>query len=72
MKNSDSNYADAVVTIRVKNLGSWGDECTAGQIRDQAARTAIRKIQSVLHDQDFEIIGNPNVTLITARLNEEA
>ena len=70
MSTDSSSYAEATLTIRIKNIGSWGNECTVGQIRDQAARAAIKKIQSSLDDQAFEIIGRPNITLITSRLNE--
>lgn len=68
--NDNSSYAEVTVTIRVKNIGSWGNDCTVGQVRDQAARTALLKIQNLLeHCEDFEIIDRPNVTLITSRLN---
>ena len=67
MSADSSSYAEATVTIRIKNIGTWGNECTIGQMRDQAARTAIKKIHSSLDDQDFEIIGRPNITLITAK-----
>lgn len=61
-----TSYADVHVTIRIKNCGSWGDECTAAQIRDQATKTALGKLYELRVADQVEIVGEPEVRAIVA------
>ena len=65
-----STFAEATIRVKVMNLGSWGDECTAGQIKDQARRAAMRKLTELLDNVDFEIIGQPEIRMVNASLDE--
>jgi len=65
-----SAYAEAIVKVKVTNLGSWGDECTAGQIKDQARRAAMVKLTELLDNADFEIIGRPEIKMVSANLED--
>lgn len=66
--SDETTYAEATITLRLSNLGTWGDECTAGQIRDQATEAALRMIRQMLLDKaDIKPIEGPVVTMISSR-----
>jgi hypothetical protein len=54
------------VTLSVRNLGSWGPDCTAGQIQKQAVEAARNRVAKLLQGQDeVTLSGVARVTLVT-------
>lgn len=54
------------VTIEVDAGSSWGPDCTVGQIRDQAGREAVARIQNALAaaKTPCAIVGRPAVVSV--------
>lgn len=63
-----TTFADVTMLVRIKNLGSWGDDCTAKQIREQAEKAALGKLKLLIKDKDLEVIGDPDVRAIFSPL----
>ena len=65
MTAKSTAFAAVELMVRVRSLGSWGEEFTVGQIRDQAAKAAVGKLMNaVKRSRDFEIVGTPVVSAI--------
>lgn len=64
-----STSAEATVKIKVISLGQWGDNYTAGEIREEARDEAKRKLTNLFskNTADFEIVGEPEITMIIAK-----
>jgi hypothetical protein len=55
------------VTIRIENLGAWGDECELSQVHKQAKETAIDTVRRAFHStahRGMAIVGEPKVTTV--------
>ena len=57
------------VTIEVGPFGSWGDDCSVGQVKDQAAEDAGRLVLSLCRDASkkgitYRIMSKPVVTVV--------
>lgn len=65
MKKQRTATAVVTLTLEIKVDGSWGDNCTIGQINDQASQEAIGFIRQncqakVVRDR-LKIVGTPKV-----------
>lgn len=58
--------ATAIVTVRIRGLGTWSDDCPMTQVYDQAASAAVGYLRNLAKDTlaRMEIIGEPKVTAI--------
>jgi hypothetical protein len=62
--------ADAVatITVEVRNLGSWGTDCSLEQVHRQAAEAAIGYLRNFDRDSRITVIGQPEIkTVIVER-----
>lgn len=60
-----SATATVRLTVEVRNLGSWGEDCSLKQIREQATREAIQEVRGLLGRSDcIRIVGEPDVSAI--------
>ena len=62
-----SASARVQVTLLVSDLGTWGEDCTVGQIRKQAVEAAHRKVAALIgasgNDlRSIKVSGVPTVT----------
>jgi hypothetical protein len=65
--------ATVTLAVQVTDLGPWDDDCTAGQIRDQAAQEAIGRVSRALQQQHTKctvISGSAKVTMVQTELDE--
>lgn len=65
--------ATVTITVEVKDLGPWADECTAEQIRDQASQEAVSKVCRALHDRGSNCVvvqGSARVTMLQTELDQ--
>lgn len=65
--------ATVTVTVEVKDLGPWSDECTAEQIREQATIEAVNRVNRVLHERGSKcavVHGSERVTLLQTELDQ--
>lgn len=62
--------AKVTVTLELSNLGSWGPDCTTGQVHDQAREAAIGRLNRLFKDHldTTKIIGQVKVEAITTEL----
>lgn len=61
--------AKVVVTLEVMETGSWGADCTIGQVHQQAADVAIDKIKRMIGDRaGVRLLGEPKVTSVSTAL----
>jgi hypothetical protein len=56
--------ATVTVTVEISNLGAWGSDCQLDQVYKQAAESAIGKLRTGMREQDFRIVGNPQVRAV--------
>lgn len=57
--------ARATVTIEIDEVGgTWGPECTVGQVRMQATEAVHEMIRNHLAKNSVRIIGKPEITFI--------
>lgn len=66
--------AQVKLVLQINGSSTWGDDCTVDQIRKQAIDEALGKIEklmrgtgSVLHPQGVEVLGRPEVTVVSFR-----
>lgn len=65
--------ATVTLTVEVKDLGPWRDDCTAEQIRHQAAIEAISRVNRVLHERGSNctvVRDSERVTLLQTELDQ--
>lgn len=60
--------AEVTVTLRLTDLGAWSDKCTGAQIRDQATRAAMYRLNSALKDLQATVVGQPTIKAIVSDL----
>lgn len=66
--------ARVTLSVEVEGVGTWGPECTINQVHEQAATTAISRLQNILNADprktlSIKIIGTPKVdAIIVTRL----
>ena len=62
--------AVATLTIKMHDLGAWGEDCQMAQVYEQASRAAIDRLHKIILDSNhharIEIVGEPEVTAILA------
>lgn len=63
--NNDVATARVKITVDIRVNGSWGKNCTIGQLVDQASSGAINNLNKALADYDIRVIGNPEVSMVT-------
>lgn len=65
-----STGAKVTVTLEISSLGSWGPDCTTGQVHDQARAAAIGRLNKIFEDHldTTKIIGPIKVEAITTDL----
>lgn len=70
VRGRTSTGAKVTVTIELSSLGSWGPECTTGQVYEQAREAAIGRLNKVFKDdlQNTKLIGPIIVEAITTNL----
>ena len=62
--------ARVMVTIEIGPFGTWGDDCSVGQVKDQAAGDAEGHLRELMAHankmlgEQYRIIGKPVVTVI--------
>lgn len=60
-----STNAKVTVTVVVPcSVGTWGDDCTIGQIRDQAIMDAKEQLQKLFDGTAIRIDGERKVTAV--------
>lgn len=58
------------ITVEV-TAGVWGDDCTAAQVFDQAAREAINAVQVAIQSRgNMRVTGEPKVTAVFTTRDE--
>lgn len=64
--------AKVTVTLELSNLGSWGTDCTTGQVHDQAREAAIGRLNLLFKDHldSAKIIGQVIVEAVTTSLEK--
>lgn len=62
--------AKVTVTLELSSLGSWGPNCTIGQVHDQAREAAIGRLNKVFKDDlaNVKIIGQVVVESVTSEM----
>ncbi|VVO21675.1 hypothetical protein [Pseudomonas fluorescens] len=62
--------AKVTITLELSNLGSWGPDCTTGQVHDQARESAIGRLNRLFKDQleSVKIIGPVKVEAVITDL----
>lgn len=60
----DTATARVTLTIDIRVNGSWGEECTIGQMRDQAKAAAEGAIKRAMQNYDAKIIGEMKVASV--------
>ena len=62
--------AKVTVTLELSNLGSWGPNCTTGQVHDQASEAALGRLNRLFKDHldSTKIIGQVKVEAISTDL----
>lgn len=65
MDNTDVATARVKLTLDVRVNGTWGRDCSIGQLVEQATKAAINIIHNELKHSDANIIGTPEVTMVT-------
>jgi hypothetical protein len=64
--------ARVTLTVVVEHAGgAWGDDCTLGQLRTQAAREAVERVVKMSIGPGIRIVGTPRVDAITVPSGEE-
>jgi hypothetical protein len=61
--------AKVTVTIELSSLGSWGPDCTIGQVYDQARAAAIFRLNKVFKEHT-KILGPVIVEAVTTDLDK--
>lgn len=64
MMAKTSVTARAEVTVDL-HVGSWGDEATFANLKEQVAREAVQLLKQRLGDAHFSVVGEPIVRFIT-------
>jgi len=64
--------AKVTVTLELSNLGSWGPDCTTGQVHDQAREAAIGRLNRLFKDHldSTRIVGQVIVDAVTTSLEK--
>jgi hypothetical protein len=64
--------AKVTITLELSNLGSWGPDCTTGQVHDQAREAAIGRLNRLFKDHldSTKIIAPVIVEAITTSLEK--
>lgn len=67
-----STGAKVTVTLELSSLGSWGPDCTTGQVHDQARAAAIGRLNNVFKDHiaNAKIIGPIIVEAVSTTLEK--
>jgi len=67
-----STGAKVTVTLELSSLGSWGPDCTTGQVHDQAREAAIGRLNKVFkeHIANTRIIGPIIVEAVSTTLEK--
>lgn len=62
--------AKVTVTLELSNLGSWGPNCTTGQVHDQASEAALGRLNRLFkeHLDSTKIVGHIKVEAISTDL----
>jgi hypothetical protein len=62
--------AKVTVTLELSNLGSWGPNCTTGQVHDQASEAALGRLNRLFkeHLDSTKIVGRIKVEAISTDL----
>jgi len=75
MKDKLLAKATVRVTLEVRLLQGWGDDCTVSQVFGQGSREALQKVRNLLVDEKgallssargITILGDPKVMAIVA------
>ena len=64
--------AKVTITLELSSLGSWGPDCTTGQVHDQAREAAIGRLNRLFkeHLDSTRIVGPVIVEAITTSLEK--
>lgn len=64
--------AKVTITLELSNLGSWGPDCTTGQVHDQAREAAIGRLNKVFKDHiaDTRVVGSVIVEAVSTTLEK--
>jgi hypothetical protein len=64
--------AKVTITLELSNLGSWGPDCTTGQVHDQAREAAIGRLNRLFKDHldSTKIVGRVIVEAVTTSLEK--
>lgn len=64
--------AKVTITLELSSLGSWGPDCTTGQVYDQAREAAIGRLNRLFkeHLDSTRIVGPVIVEAITTSLEK--
>ena len=64
--------AQVTITLELSSLGSWGPDCTTGQVHDQAREAAIGRLNRLFkeHLDSTRIVGPIIVEAITTALEK--
>lgn len=67
-----STGAKVTITLELTNLGSWGPECTTGQVYEQARDAAIGRLNRLFKDEarNAKVVGPIVVEAITTDLEK--
>lgn len=64
MATLDTATARATVTVDIRVSGSWGANCTIGQLQQQASEAAKNAVTRALQNVDGTVIGDVQITSI--------
>lgn len=64
--------AKVTITLELSSLGSWGPDCTTGQVHDQAREAAIGRLNRLFkeHLDSTKIVGPVIVEAVTNSLEK--
>ncbi|MGF6152032.1 hypothetical protein QFZ84_003021 [Pseudomonas fluorescens] len=64
--------AKVTITLELSNLGSWGPDCSTGQVHDQARESAIARLNRLFKDHldSTKIFGPVIVEAVTTSLEK--
>jgi hypothetical protein len=71
-RSRTSTGAKVTITLELSSLGSWGPDCTTGQVHDQAREAAIGRLNRLFKDHldSTRIVGPVIVEAITTVLEK--
>lgn len=55
--------ASARILIEVKDLGTWGDDCTVDQIKKQAVDAVRSRLNRVFHGAAISVVSHADVKI---------